>query len=393
MSHPRWDAPSATTRESPDVRTRSAQPSGGSSANRTPARLVTAHLARPLALGFTVTLGGLLAVALALAFRNLSSILISITLALFIALGLDPIVRALERRGLSRPVALAIVSVAAVVLFLAVLGLLLPIVARQLVALLRNIPAYFDAIMGSAGYRWLDDNLGDGLTSLTTELEALILSPATIAAIGGGVLQAGAGLLGGVVSGIVVFVLTLYFTASLGSMKQAFYRLTPAWSRPQVAGLTERITRSVGAYLKGMVVLAFLNAVFVLVAHGVLGLPFGALMAVAAFFITLIPLIGTATFWVLGTLLALLTGPGTAFAFAVVYAIYMEIEAYVLTPRVMRRAVQVPGALVVIGALIGGTLLGFLGALVAIPVTASILLITREVVLPRQDAKTEPGPV
>jgi len=65
----------------------------------------------------------------------------------------------------------------------------------------------------------------------------------------------------------------------------------------------------------------------------------------------------------------------------------MQIEAYVLTPRVMNRAVAVPGSLVVIGALAGGTLLGLLGALVAVPVTASILIIIKQVLVPRQDAR------
>jgi predicted PurR-regulated permease PerM len=65
----------------------------------------------------------------------------------------------------------------------------------------------------------------------------------------------------------------------------------------------------------------------------------------------------------------------------------MQLEAYVLTPRVMNRAISVPGALVVIGALIGGTLLGLLGALVAVPVTASILLIVKQVLIPKQDAR------
>jgi predicted PurR-regulated permease PerM len=66
----------------------------------------------------------------------------------------------------------------------------------------------------------------------------------------------------------------------------------------------------------------------------------------------------------------------------------MQLEAYLLTPRVMNRTISVPGSLVVIGALVGGTLLGLLGALVAIPVTASILLIVKQVIIPRQDAKT-----
>lgn len=59
-----------------------------------------------------------------------------------------------------------------------------------------------------------------------------------------------------------------------------------------------------------------------------------------------------------------------------------------LTPRVMNKAVAVPGSLVVIGALAGGTLLGLLGALVAVPVTASILIIVKQVVVPKQDSRT-----
>jgi predicted PurR-regulated permease PerM len=70
---------------------------------------------------------------------------------------------------------------------------------------------------------------------------------------------------------------------------------------------------------------------------------------------------------------------------AVYYLIYMQIESYLLTPRVMNRVVSVPGALVVIGALAGGTLLGLLGALISIPVTAMVLMIIKQVWVPRQD--------
>ena len=99
------------------------------------------------------------------------------------------------------------------------------------------------------------------------------------------------------------------------------------------------------------------------------------------------PLIGSVVYWIFATVLALFTNPTAALIFAIVYLIYMQLEAYVLTPRVMSKAVSVPGALVVIGALVGGTLMGLLGALVAIPITASILLIIKRIYVPRQDAK------
>ena len=80
-----------------------------------------------------------------------------------------------------------------------------------------------------------------------------------------------------------------------------------------------------------------------------------------------------------------------ALIFAAVYFAYMQVEAYVMTPKVMNKAVDIPGSLVLIGALVGGTLLGLLGALVAVPVTASLLMIVNTVFIPRQDAKLQPS--
>ena len=85
--------------------------------------------------------------------------------------------------------------------------------------------------------------------------------------------------------------------------------------------------------------------------------------------------------------MALFVNPLSALIFAIIYVIYIQIEAYVITPRVMNRAISIPGSLVVIGALVGGTLLGLLGALIAVPVTASVLIIINQVWIPRQDAR------
>jgi predicted PurR-regulated permease PerM len=97
--------------------------------------------------------------------------------------------------------------------------------------------------------------------------------------------------------------------------------------------------------------------------------------------------IGSVLYGVFGTVVALFTSPTAALLFAILYLIYMQLEAYVVTPRVMSRATAIPGVLVIIGALVGGTLLGLLGALVAIPITAAILLIIRDVIIPRQNSK------
>lgn len=346
-----------------------------------------ANLNRPFSLGLLVTLGGLAALALGLAFWNLATIVIYIVFALFAALGLDPVVRFLGRRGISRPWAIVIVYGAFAVVLALVLLLVVPSLVRQIGQFIADVPDLVDEFQASDFYAWLNTTFGDQVGDMVSQVESFLANPANLAAIGGGVVAFAVNV-GTAISGlIIVLVLSLYFLAGLPAMKTAFIRFAPARNRRKATAMTDQITDSIGAYLMGMVVLAFCNSIVAFLLHLFLGLPFPALMGVLAFLITLIPLIGSVLYWITATIIALFTGWVPALIFAVIYLIYMQLEAYVLTPRVMNKAIAVPGALVVIGAMVGGTLLGLLGALVAIPVTASILLIIKQVFIPRQDAK------
>ena len=168
------------------------------------------------------------------------------------------------------------------------------------------------------------------------------------------------------------------------------YQLVPASKRPRFIDLSEQITDSVGYYVIGQLSLGVINGVLSAIFLTIIEAPFPAVLAVIAFFFSLIPLVGTLT----GSTIIVLTvphprsrSPQTALIAAIYYLIYMQIEAYVISPRIMNRAVSVPGAVVVIAALAGGSLLGLLGALIAIPVAASILIIYRQVVIPQQNER------
>ncbi len=344
-------------------------------------------ISRPFPAGFFLTLGGLTAFLLAMALGRLSTVLIYIAIALFVALALDPLVRMLVRRGLSRAWSIVIVFGGLAVILGGALWLLIPPVVRQVEQFIGDIPAFVNDLIDSDAVRWVETNFGDSLGDILQEVQGFVTNPANIAAIGGGLLQVGVNI-GTFISGaIIVLVLSLYFLASLPRMKNTLVRLTPARSRATVSDMTGQITDSVGGYLAGMVVLALCNAVFAFIVLMILQQPFAALLAALAFGITLIPLVGSVLFWATATVFTLIVNPTAGLIFAIVYLVYMQIEAYLLTPRVMNRTISVPGALVVIGALVGGTLLGLLGALVAIPVTASVLLIIKQIVIPRQDAK------
>ena len=119
----------------------------------------------------------------------------------------------------------------------------------------------------------------------------------------------------------------------------------------------------------------------------VIGLPYPALMGAIAFVVTLVPLFGSVIFWLLATIAALFTSPLQALIFAIAYLIYMQVESYVVSPRVLGKVSAIPASLVLIGALVGGTLLGIAGVLLALPVMITALLVLREIVVPRQDAK------
>ncbi|WP_235564024.1 AI-2E family transporter [Microbacterium sp. Root553] len=353
----------------------------------TPSRSFWTRIDRPFVFGFLVTLGGLAALVLGLAVANLSTVLIYIALALFAALGLDPTVRFLERRGLSRALSV-VVSIAGLVVVIAlVLWMVLPVVIDQIAGFVKSVPGMIQEFTRSDLYATLDAQFGDQFQSLVADVQKFLTDPGNIATIGGGALQVGASIANAISGIIVVLVLTLYFVATLPTMKAGMLRLAPARDRARASDITDQITDSVGAYVMGMVVLALCNAILAFLLYFFLGLPFPPLMATVAFCITLIPLVGSVIFWIVGTGLALFSDPIAALVFAIVYLVYMQIEAYVITPRVMNRAVAVPGALVVIGALAGGTLLGLLGALVAVPVAASILIIIKQVLIPRQDSR------
>jgi predicted PurR-regulated permease PerM len=144
--------------------------------------------------------------------------------------------------------------------------------------------------------------------------------------------------------------------------------------------------------VRGQVVLGLSNGVFTVIWMNVVGLIVGnpidywALFAFLAFLFSLVPLVGTISGAVVITATVALVEPFPAVIWVGAwYLVYMQVEAYVISPIIMRRAVRVPGVVVVVAALAGGTLLGILGALIAIPVAAAILLIIKQVIVPRQN--------
>lgn len=341
---------------------------------------------------FRVGLIGTLGVGLGLLIISsvvtLQTIITYVGAALFISLGLDPAVSWLEKKKFPRWAAILTVLVAVVGVLTGVIFAIVPIIVDQVAKLSKAIPDLVKSVNTSTfladiqrqfpGLKVneivasITDYLGGNLTTITTTL-----------------IQSGLAVVSGLFGGLIILILSLYFTASLHSIKRAMYQMVPATKRERFADLTEQITTAVGRFVIGQAALALCNGILSFIFLSIIGAPFPALLALIAFLLSLIPLVGTISGSVIIVLTCLVPGIGssplTALVAAIYYLVYMQVEAYVLSPNIMNRAVSVPGAVVVVAALAGGQLLGILGALIAIPVAASVIMIIKQVVIPRQN--------
>jgi predicted PurR-regulated permease PerM len=335
----------------------------------------------PLRIGFTGTLGALLAFGLSQAIIEARSVLILIVVAMFIALGLNPLVEGMTSRGVKRGLAVLAVFVAVLI----VIGLagvaVVPVFTEQITALVNNAPETLQSLKNNRQIAALDDRFQ--IISKATEF---LTSGSLVSQLFGGLLGAGKIVLNAVFSTVTLLILTLYFLASLPTIMTAIYRLAPASRRARVRALADKIFSRIGAYLSGMFVVVATAGVLSYIFLWIIGLGEYALaLAVLVAVLDFIPMVGATIAAVIVCIVAFVHSPTAGIAAVIFYVVYQQFENYVVQPRVMKKSVDVPGAVVVISALLGGTLLGVVGALLAVPTAAAVLILLREVVNPKLD--------
>jgi predicted PurR-regulated permease PerM len=337
----------------------------------------------PFMWGLLGGIGALVALWLGTMVVAIGSVLILVVVALFLAVGLNPAVELLMRRGLKRPWAVLYVIVGVLVVFSLFLVAIVPVISHQVTAISDNLPAWFDQLQKNGTIRRFDDKY-----DISTKVTDYLQSGALANKLFGGVLGLGLAILGILANTFVVVVLTLYFLASLPSMKHAAYQLAPASRRERVSLLGDQVLRNVGGYVSGAFVVALCAGLSTLVFLLIVGLgSYAVALALVVALLDVIPMIGATIGAVIVCAIAFATDTTTGLICVVFYIAYQQLENYLIYPRVMSRSVEIPGAVTVIAALIGASLLGVVGALLAIPTAASILLLVKEVFVPRQDAR------
>jgi predicted PurR-regulated permease PerM len=337
----------------------------------------------PFYVGFLGGGGFLLAVFLGRQIETISSVLVLIVIALFIAAGLTPLVDWLSARGLKRHWALLTVVAAVIVTLGLFLVAIVPVITDQVAAISRNAPGWLDELQKNATIqRWNDDY------DLIDKIKTYVQDGDFASKAFGGVLGFGLAVLSLLGNAFIVIVLTLYFLSSLDKTKAALYNLAPASRRDRVRKLGDRVFRSIGGYVSGAFVVALCAGISSLVFLLIAGMgQYAVALAFTVALLDVIPMIGATIGAVIVTAIGFATDPKIGIACVIFYVIYQQLENYVIYPRVMSRSVDVPGSVTVIAALIGAALLGVVGALLAIPTAAAILLLMKEVFVRRQDAR------
>jgi predicted PurR-regulated permease PerM len=337
----------------------------------------------PFYMGLTGAAGALLAIWLGQQILSISSVLILIVVAMFLAVGLNPVVEFFLRHGLRRPWAVLVVIVGVVVAIALFLVAIVPVISAQVTTITDRAPEWVNQLQNNPTIERLNERYG-----LVDRARSTIEDGNWTNKVFGGVLGVGLAVLSAIANTFIVIVLTLYFLASLPSIKRFGYRFAPASRRERVTYLGDQILANVGGYVSGAFLVATAAGVSSLIFLMVVGMAeYAVALAVVVALLDVIPMIGATLGALIVTAIGFATDPKIGIACVVFYLVYQQFENYVIYPRVMSRSVDIPGSLIVIAALIGAALLGVIGALLAIPTAAALQLILKEVFLRRQEAR------
>lgn len=334
----------------------------------------------PFYIGFFGALGVFLAWFLVQALAGVRQVLVLIVVSMFLAIGLSPLVDRLVRTGLRRGAAVGIVATGVLFVFVGFAAAIVPPVAEQTADFVATAPQSLDELAEQPAVQRLDRDY-----QVVERLKGYIESGDIGQRAFGGLLGVGRVVLGAVFSASSVLILTLYFLSALPSIKRQAYRLAPRSRRTRVQLLGDEILRRIGGYIAGAMTVATCAGISSFVFLQAIDLRYALALALLVALLDLIPMIGATLGAAVVTLVALVDSVPKALACVAFYVAYQQFENYFIYPRVMKRSVDVPPAFSIVAALVGGALLGVVGALLAIPTAAAVLLIVREVLIPRQD--------
>ena len=310
--------------------------------------------------------------ALLAAAWSVRNILLLVLVATVLAVGLDPQVRWLQRRRVSRAWAVTIIGLLGVGFLALFAWLVIPQAVRQAQELARDFPSYLDRLRtstGTLGTMETKYHLSERLQQASSQLPDLAIGKIPS-------ITAGAGSV--IVNTLTVVVLTIYFLLGLERGHSAGQRIVAGEHADRNSRILDESLERIGGYVSGNIFISIIAGTLAFLVLEILGVPFAAALAVWVAIADLIPGVGAMLGAVVCVIVALFSSIGDGIAVAVYFIVYQRVENYVILPRVMTKAIDLSAPTVIITLLIGSSLAGLAGALIALPIAAALKVIVRE---------------
>jgi len=301
------------------------------------------------------------------------SALLLIYVSALIAIGLAPLVAWVERRGGRLPRWASILAI-----YLVFLGLIAGLAVLVIPPMVEQARGLWSAIpqMLQQGQQWLIDR---GLLTRPMSLqEAVQQSPVGGSDAVGTVVGAVWTFVGGVFGFLTILILSFYLLLDSNSFVRSFVRLFPQSERPRVEDACRRVSGKVSAWLGGQLLLGGIIGGSAAVALFLMGVPYFYVLALIAGIGEMIPIVGPILAAIPAVAVGFTVSPAMAFGVALFFFIQQQVENHVLVPKIMERQVGVSAAGVIAALLVGGTLLGVVGAILAVPTVAILRVMFEE---------------
>jgi predicted PurR-regulated permease PerM len=327
------------------------------------------------------TLLTILAIAalVALAIVSLGTLL-SIFVAAVLAIGLDPVVGGLVKRGWARGRAAVAVFAALFAALVAIVIVTAGPVWDEIVEFVHALPGYWEELTNSAVFQEITSTAGieDKVASALKDLAAGLPEAA------GALLGIAGGVFGSVLSLVTLTFLALFLLMERPTITDWLFGFTAPATEARWRPVLDDSMGAVSSSLIGNLAVSVVAATVAGLSAWAFGLPFPIVLALITGLLDLIPQVGATVAAVILVLVALTVSTPAAIAMAVIQLIYQQIENYIVYPIVYRRAVELSGFTTIVAVLIAGSLLGVVGAILAVPFAAVIKIVLREAGAPRR---------
>jgi len=325
----------------------------------------------PISYWLRVAVGVIALIALAKAIIILRQVLILMGVSLILAIGFQPTINWFERKGVKRGWAVTIMTFASFTVIGGFLALIVPTIINQIGELVNKAPDYIQKAQDK--YQFIADlntrfeltqKVQQAATKLPSTALALIKSFTAF-----------------IFNSLTVLILTLYFTVALPRIEAGIARLLKEDARERFQAIIEESTQRVGGYIIGNIVISLFAGALTTLALLVLRVPYAVALGFWVALTDLIPTVGAILGALAAVIVALFAGVPQLIGTIIYFVVYQQVENYVIAPRVMKRAVEMSAAAVIVALLIGGSLAGFIGALLALPAAAIVTITARRLYL------------